>query len=216
MAWLRIDDGFASHPKLAQLTDREFRVWMRLLCYCGRHRDPTVDEATIREVNGLNKRAISRFTSLSLLDPVDESWEVHDWLTYQPKDATNAARQAKWRSRVTALRNAERNGEVTEPDRYGNGPSRAGTRGKAPSRPVPVLPGEGSEVIDITPPPPNPEPPETSARTVDPVEQAGETYEDRVWRQALGNGAGWSRTHKQPERLQPDLLLPPKQPDGGN
>jgi hypothetical protein len=132
MAWLRIDDGFASHPKLAALTDKQFRVWMRLLCYCAKHRDPSVDEVARREVPGLDFRAISRFSSLGLLDPQGEEWEIHDWITYLPKDATNAARQARWRSRVTALRNAERNDEVTEADRYGNGPSGAGTRGKSP------------------------------------------------------------------------------------
>ena len=105
MAWLRIDDGFASHPKIAAISDRELRVWLRVLCYCAKTRDPTVDDTTIREVPGLTKRLVSRYENAGLLDAGDNGHEVHDWLVYLPKDATNAERQARWRGK--------RNGRVT-------------------------------------------------------------------------------------------------------
>jgi hypothetical protein len=132
MAWLRIDDGFTANSKVAQLSDAEFRAWMRLLCHCARSRDPSVDEVAIREVSGLNSRRIRRYADLGLLDEVGDHFEVHDWAHYLPKDATNADRQARWRARQRNARNA---GEgvtetVTEPSR-----TRAGTRG-VPSRPV--------------------------------------------------------------------------------
>lgn len=106
MAWLRLDDGFASHPKIAALTDRELRVWLRVLCYCGSHQDPTVDEIVRREVPGLNVRTVLRYVELELLDPSGADFEVHDWPQYQPKDSTGAERQARWRAR--------RYGAVTE------------------------------------------------------------------------------------------------------
>src|SRR4051794_24106180 len=34
MAWLRLDDGFAGRPAIVNLTDREFRLFIRLLCHC--------------------------------------------------------------------------------------------------------------------------------------------------------------------------------------
>lgn len=102
MAWLRIDDGFATHPKIASLTDREFRVWMRLMCYCGRHQDPTVDTVTRQEVVGLTQSVVRRFVEVDL---VDSDGTIHDWSVYQPRDSTGADRQAKWR--------ANRNGKVT-------------------------------------------------------------------------------------------------------
>lgn len=110
MAWLRIDDGFAVHPKIAALTDRELRVWLRLLCYCSRHSDPSVDAVTKQEVVGLTSAAIRKFAELELLDPAGTDYEVHDWALYQPKDLTGAERQARWRSR----RNGTRNGRVTD------------------------------------------------------------------------------------------------------
>ena len=99
MAWLRIDDGFASHPKIAALTDKELRVWLRLLCYCAKTRDPSVDAVLLREVPGLSKRLAERFATLDLLDETHGGYEIHDWSHYLPKDATNAERQARWRSR---------------------------------------------------------------------------------------------------------------------
>lgn len=99
MSWVKISDDFTSNAKIVQLADREFRVWMRLLCHCGRTRDPSVDQVALREVAGLTKALVARFASLVLLDPVGDAFEVHDWPQYQPKDVTSAERQAAWRAR---------------------------------------------------------------------------------------------------------------------
>lgn len=102
MPWLRLDDGFTSNSKIAQLSNTEFRVWMRLLCHCARSHDPSVDAAARNEVVGLTGKAVLRFAGLGLLDPVGDNFEVHDWTHYLPKDATNAERQARWRARKAA------------------------------------------------------------------------------------------------------------------
>jgi hypothetical protein len=99
VSWLRVDDGFTGNAKIIQLTDREFRVWMRLLCHCARTRDPSVDKIALNEVAGLSKALVARFAKLELLDVVGDAFEVHDWPQYQPKDATSAERQAAWRAR---------------------------------------------------------------------------------------------------------------------
>lgn len=140
MPWLRIDDGFTRNSKIAQLTDSEFRVWMRLLCHCAGSRDPSVDGVSQREVSGLTRARIQRFADLGLIDRENASYLVHDWLLYQPKDATNAERQARWRAKngvsravtreVTSTVTSTGPETVTEPSRAG-----AGTRGD-PSRPV--------------------------------------------------------------------------------
>lgn len=104
MAWLRLDDGFATHPKLAALSDQEFRVWMRVLCYCSRYDDPTVDESLTGEVVGLTPARLQRFQTLGLLDQASEGVIVHDWTQYLPNERKTAARQARWR--------ANRNGGV--------------------------------------------------------------------------------------------------------
>lgn len=141
MAWLRIDDGYTSNSKIAQLTDGEFRVWMRLLCHCARSHDPSVDSVALREVSGLNRKRIETFADLGLIDPVGDSHEVHDWALFLPKEQQKADRQARWRARRRAARvdasvDKAVDADVDEPVDAISSRTRAGTRG-VPSRPVP-------------------------------------------------------------------------------
>src|SRR6266576_2816884 len=110
MAWLRIDDGFTANSKIAQLTDAEFRCWLRLLCHCAKSQDPSVDRAAIREVSGLTLARISRYSQLGLLEISNGSqtesgdqtggvYEIHNWAKYLPKDSPTE-RQARWRARI--------------------------------------------------------------------------------------------------------------------
>lgn len=109
VSWLRVDDRFASHPKMSQLSDKEFRVWVKLLCFCAAYQDPSVDQVALNEVPGLSSSMVTKFGTAGLLDIVGEAFEIHDWEKFQPKDATGAERQARWRAR-NAVRNAVRNG----------------------------------------------------------------------------------------------------------
>lgn len=102
MAWLRIDDKFPSHPKVAQLSDREFRVHLRVLCYCAlydtRGRLP---ESVWAEVVGLTRAMGRKFLALGLWDEDDATGAlaVHDFEFYNPKDPAHAARQKRYRER---------------------------------------------------------------------------------------------------------------------
>jgi hypothetical protein len=149
MSWLRLDDGFATNPKIAALSDRELRVWLRVLCYCAQLQDPTVDRVTIREVSGLTLRVISKLIDVGLLDESGSDYEVHDWAFYQPKDKTGADRQAKWRARHPDKRNGLRNAASNGSDRYENVTSRVGAR----ARPVPYPSSETPSVLPSTPTP---------------------------------------------------------------
>lgn len=104
MSWLRLDDGFPQHPKIAALTDRQFRDWLTLLAYCARYKTGgEVPEGSLR-VLGVRSASVAAFQELGLL----EDLTVHDWEKYNPADPTNAERQARHRTRK---RNAPRNGE---------------------------------------------------------------------------------------------------------
>lgn len=103
MTWLRIDDGFAEHYKISELSDREFRVWMRTLCYAARNngRAGRLTAAMRREIVGLTSPMVTKFFALGLLDNGDEEGvvQIHDWHTYNPKDATAADRAKRYRDR---------------------------------------------------------------------------------------------------------------------
>lgn len=110
MSWLRIDDGFTSHAKVASLTDAEFRVWVRLLCYCAKSQRPIVDELPRAEVTGLSQGRIARFRELDLLvempsesesiSGVTYDLQINDWEKFNPpKDRTQAERAKRYRKR---------------------------------------------------------------------------------------------------------------------
>jgi hypothetical protein len=86
MSWLRIDDGFAEHYKIAELTDREFRVWVRILCYAARNngRAGRLTAAMRDQIVGLTPTITTRLVSLGLLDPDEEEGvlAIHDWKLY--------------------------------------------------------------------------------------------------------------------------------------
>lgn len=142
MSWLRLDDGFASHPKVAGLTDREFRVWVRLLLFCARYRTKGFVDipVVLAEVGGLTRPMLDRLKLRGLLDQSDDPERpgliVHDWLEYNDRpdgDYTAAERQARKRAR-DANRDGARD-STRDGHRDSDRDSRAGTRAR--SRPLP-------------------------------------------------------------------------------
>lgn len=115
MPWLRLDDGFIDHPKIVELTDAEFRTHIGVLCYCARYR--TGGRFTLRS-RRLTKRQAERFLRLGLWEAdeganegaAEDAYRIHDWAAYNTADASNAARQARFRAR----RNAGVTQEVTD------------------------------------------------------------------------------------------------------
>lgn len=99
MSWLKVDDGFDTHPKLLELSEIQRWRWTRVLIHCARHRtDGHVNEKVLREL-GLG-RAIERLLTIGLLETNGSpEYLVHDWADYAPKDPTKAARQARWRAK---------------------------------------------------------------------------------------------------------------------
>jgi hypothetical protein len=150
MPWVRLDDRFSTHRKVALLSDRAFRLYVSALCWASENltegrildRELTL-VARVRDV----KRTASELESAQLWDRFDGGWMIHDFLEYNPDRArvkaereANAARQKAYRDRkkieADANRNAEeikRNG-VTDPSRNA---SRNGGSNGTPSRPVP-------------------------------------------------------------------------------
>jgi hypothetical protein len=85
LSWLRIDDGFAEHYKISELSDREFRVWVRVLCYAARNngREGRLTKAMRREIVGLTETVVERLVSLALLErDEDDIVTIHDWPIY--------------------------------------------------------------------------------------------------------------------------------------
>lgn len=82
MSWLKVDDGFDTHPKLIELTEVQRWRWTRVLIHCARHRtEGHIKTSVLREL-GLG-RTIARLLEVGLLHENGESgYLVHDWLVY--------------------------------------------------------------------------------------------------------------------------------------
>jgi hypothetical protein len=148
MPWLRLDDTYDTHPKLLELSEQTRWRWTRALLYCARHRTGGfLSRPTIRDL-GLSN-SVGKLVDLGLLSTSDDGYLVHDWDAYNPKDATSAERQARWRAR-NASRNAGSNGERNAADRHA-GVSESVSRAQARARgPVPSLERDESLSGDVT------------------------------------------------------------------
>lgn len=77
MSRLLLDDRFMVNPKIRALDDREFRVWVGLLCLSVEADDPRIAASDVAPEH------LKRFAALRLLDRLDSTWyAVHDWAIY--------------------------------------------------------------------------------------------------------------------------------------
>lgn len=124
MPWVRLDDRFPSHRKVALLSDRAFRLYVSALCWCSENlTEGAIAERELPFIARLRgvKKAATELEAAGLWDRTADGWMVHDYLEYNPDRArvkadreSNAARQKAWRDRKRAEREAKRAAEEAE------------------------------------------------------------------------------------------------------
>ena len=137
MPWVRLDDRFPSHRKVALLSDRAFRLYISALCWASENL--TEGHITDRElplvarVRGL-KSVATELVDARLWDRVEGGYAIHDYLEYNPDRArvqadreANAARQRAFRER----KRAERDAKKKEPEESARNAPRNGVTGNA-------------------------------------------------------------------------------------
>src|SRR5437016_2129606 len=86
MSWVKLDDGFAEHPKVSALTDRAFRLYLTGLCYCARNlTDGTLPPRGLRTVlagSGATKKHVLELVGAGLWEVDGDEHSVHDYLSY--------------------------------------------------------------------------------------------------------------------------------------
>ena len=139
MTWLRLDDGFADHPKVKRLSDRALRLHLAGMLRCAYWlSDGRIDGDEVRRLlPRVTPATVAELVDAGVWEVVEGGYAVHDWLDYNPpreqflaERKRNAERQRKWkagRAATDAVTNAVSNGVA-------NG---------APSRPVPLGTGKG-------------------------------------------------------------------------
>ena len=91
MTWVRLDDGFADHPKVVAAGHLALVVHVRALCYAARHRTdgaiPTAAAPVLCVGLGPSATLIRALVENGLWDADDRGWRIHDYLEYNPSRA---------------------------------------------------------------------------------------------------------------------------------
>lgn len=138
MPWVRIDDAYADHPKLAAVGPLGQALWLAGLAYCNRNlTDGFIPWAASQSLlawqyleppkNGLRRRmtigvgsglsgedvttdyVIELLLDVGLWESMDDGYYVHDYPDYQPSKAEVVEEREKTRDRVRKFRNAPSN-----------------------------------------------------------------------------------------------------------
>lgn len=126
MPWVRLDDRFPSHRKVALLSDRAFRLYVSALCWSSEQlTEGRILDRELPVVARLRgpRTAAKELEAAGLWERIADGWEIHDYLEYQRSRervqadrAATAARQQAFRDRKKTARNAPSNGVTDEPE----------------------------------------------------------------------------------------------------
>lgn len=96
MTYIRLDDGFANHPKIARLAPPAVVLFVAGLCYCSRYlTDGAIPAAAARKLDYSSPRAIGELVAAGLWERRGDDFEVHDYLKHQRSKAqVEAARES--------------------------------------------------------------------------------------------------------------------------
>jgi hypothetical protein len=111
VSWLKLDDDFASHPKVVGLSDKAFRLHICALAYCGKNlTDGLISRLGIR-LAGANAdldrpgTVAKQLVSAGLWHAnADGTWQIHDYLDYNPSADDIKAERKSAAARMRALR----------------------------------------------------------------------------------------------------------------
>jgi hypothetical protein len=103
MVWVKLDDSFASHPKVIGISDSALRSHIAAMCHAGRYlTDGFVHDPVIATFATLEIRA--ELVRAGLWVEGEGGILIHDFLTYnfsraqvEAKRAADAERQRQWR-----------------------------------------------------------------------------------------------------------------------
>lgn len=100
MAWIKLDDGFETNPKIIRAGNEGAGIYVRILAHCGRHMtDGKVVSEVAVSIAG-TKAKIDRLVDIGLLEMLlDGRYHVRDYLDFNPSAAeAEVEREAKRRA----------------------------------------------------------------------------------------------------------------------
>lgn len=114
MTWVRLDDQFTDHPKLAAVGPVAGWVYVSGLCYAARYlTDGFVPETIALRFAGSSPELIENLVECSLWDRVNGGYQIHDFLEYNPPASRVKAEREAAKARMKGKRQ-EKNGSSSE------------------------------------------------------------------------------------------------------
>lgn len=120
MSWVKIDDAFPFHPKVAGLSNEAFRTHVSALCYCAHYLTDGVLPFALPWFECEDELIASGLWKTRKRDASRHGYVIHDYLQYNPSRESVLAERAAAaeRMRLNRERRAEKvraNGAGTSP-----------------------------------------------------------------------------------------------------
>lgn len=78
---VRIVNTMPEHPKIVGLSDRAFRVFVEVICYCSRQEsDGKITKAAMQR--NASTKTIKELVTAGLLETIETGYLVHDYLSF--------------------------------------------------------------------------------------------------------------------------------------
>ena len=153
MTWVRIDENFAQHPKVAKAGPLGIALHVAALCYCNRHLTdgfvPKQIACTLLDFSGLGMRmwdgemvgggrdaewsmVVDDLVDAGLWRPTEGGWFIHDYLDYQP------SKQQVQRLKEVRSKTGRRGGQASAEQRSTKVEANSQAKPQAKINPVPV------------------------------------------------------------------------------
>lgn len=131
MPWVKLDDRFPSHRKIALLSDRAFRLHVSAICWCSENlTDGRITDRELQHVAHIRglKATAKQLEDAGLWDRTDDGWIVHDFLDYNPSREQVQAERKKNAERQERFRRRKNGKPTPPPNGSSNGVSNGVTR----------------------------------------------------------------------------------------
>ena len=145
MSWANLDDGFADHPKVIDLSDAAFRLHVCAMCWCSRRlTDGLVRSRELRILGAMLQgcpadqqlqELVTELVSARLWESCEEGFRLHDWLKHNESASKVAERREAAKQRMAEGRKNKANNLRTF---AGSSREQHGERSEARSREVRV------------------------------------------------------------------------------
>ena len=189
MTWVKLDDGFEDHGKVATLSDAAHRLYVRALCWSHKPVNARsrgfIPRALLPEVarrshgpKRLEKLAAELVGATGggmyehgLWEATDDGWHIHDWERYLPADGVPADPDEVRRKRSEAGRKGANARWQTHSEADGKRMANAWQTDAPVPVPVPVpVPATNPSGLAAGPPTPPPDYTDSEAETICPLD----------------------------------------------